>query len=75
MNDPLEILSISLLDHDIGRLAAESRESGFAFVDRLLIDWTSGKNRFDRDGEFFLGGFISNRLVAFGGLNRDPYTE
>ena len=54
-------------------LAREARLEGWAFVDRLHRDWTEGSNRFDRDGEYFLGICKDGTLLAIGGLNRDPY--
>ena len=40
---------------------------------RLVDDWSSGANRFDRPGEFLLGAYLGERLAGVGGLNRDPY--
>jgi N-acetylglutamate synthase-like GNAT family acetyltransferase len=44
-------------------------------LDRLVSDWHSGLNRFDRTGEQFLLAFAGNRVVGVGGLNHDPYVE
>jgi GNAT superfamily N-acetyltransferase len=40
---------------------------------RLREDWASGVNRFACPGELLLGAWVGERLVAVGGLNRDPY--
>jgi len=44
-------------------------------VRRLVDDWASGTNRFDRPGELFLGAWFDGRLAGVGGLNRDPYAD
>jgi GNAT superfamily N-acetyltransferase len=59
-----------------GELKALSREAtleGFAHLDRLIEEWNSGANRFNRSGEVLLAGFLSDRLIAVGGLNQDPF--
>ncbi|WP_167350101.1 GNAT family N-acetyltransferase [Methylobacterium platani] len=55
-------------------IRAEASSQGIAFVRRLFEGWASGANRFDQPGEIFLGLWQQDRLVGFGGLNRDPYT-
>lgn len=56
-------------------LAGEAQAEGFGFVQRLISDFNSGSNRFDRTGERLLGAFWSGELVGVCGLNRDPYTD
>jgi GNAT superfamily N-acetyltransferase len=56
-------------------LAEQARSEGFGFVQRLISDWSSGSNRFDRTGERLLGAFWSGELAGICGLNRDPYTD
>ena len=56
-------------------MRAEAIEEGFRFVDRLIVDWNVGINRFASPGESFLGAFADSDLVGFCGLNRDPYSE
>ena len=55
-------------------LRADGDAHGIDFVRRLFEEWESGANRFDRPGEIALGAWRDDRLVALGGLNRDPYT-
>lgn len=43
---------------------------GFHFLRRLVDEWTTGLNRFDREGEVLLGCFLGNELVGCGGINR-----
>lgn len=54
-------------------LLAESRGEGHRFVDRLVNDYADGDNCFDQPGEALFGVFAEERLIAVGGLNRDPY--
>jgi len=53
-------------------LASLARGEGFRFLDRLIAEWHEGV-RFDGPGERLIGAFNRDRLVAIGGLNRDPY--
>jgi len=63
----------SLDDIDVQPLSDEAWSDGYPFVERMLHDWSSGDNRFDRPGECLIGAFDDGRLVGFCGLNRDPY--
>jgi ribosomal protein S18 acetylase RimI-like enzyme len=56
-------------------LVLEASVQGFAFLDRLVAEWESDRNRFDRLGECFIGAYTGERLVAIGGLSSDPYIE
>src|SRR5437879_3322856 len=57
----------------LGALVAESEEAGLRFVRRLLDEWASGANRFDRPGEALFGARVGGRLVGVCGLNVDPF--
>ena len=52
---------------------ALARDEGFHFMNRLIVAWEDGSNRFDRPGEGYFGACHGGRMVAAGGLNRDPY--
>jgi GNAT superfamily N-acetyltransferase len=65
--------SIAEPSDDLRALVAIAREEGFGFMDRLLTHWEDGTNRFDRPGEQYFVVRSKGRLVAAGGLNRDPY--
>lgn len=67
--------SVDELPVDIGILLQASRAERFDFVERLVRDWESGSNRFDRQGEVLLEVRLAARLVAVGGLNVDPYID
>ena len=54
-------------------LVVESQREGFAFVRRLVNEWESGDNRFDRPGEALFAAVADGRVVGVCGLNVDPY--
>jgi GNAT superfamily N-acetyltransferase len=56
-------------------LVDESERAGATFVRRLVDEWRSGANRFDRPGEALFGLRIEGRLIGVCGLNVDPYTD
>jgi GNAT superfamily N-acetyltransferase len=60
-------------DLDLGILLAESEHAGLRLVRRLVEEWTSGVNRFDRPGETLLGAWVDGQVVGVCGLNIDPY--
>ena len=70
-------LQITKLDRlpipDIQPLVDESRAQSYKFIDRLVDEYTRGINTFYQPGEALFGVFADRRLVAIGGLNRDPY--
>ena len=57
----------------LGPLIAESESHGLRFVRRLVDEWTSGTNRFDRPGESLFVARIAGEAVGVCGLNADPY--
>ena len=54
-------------------LLADSEREGSRFVRRLVDEWATGTNRFDRPGEALFIARIGDRLVGICGLNVDPY--
>lgn len=75
MQSPIEILPLEPDSESLDALAAEARRLGYGFVDRLIDDARTGKNRFTQKGECFLGIFKDGTLVGCGGVNKDPYTN
>ncbi|QLG96412.1 GNAT family N-acetyltransferase [Pseudomonas yamanorum] len=73
--DGLSIRKLSALPKEIWALEADAVAEGFRFLTRLIAEWQSGANRFDRPGECLLGVFDGGQLVAVGGLSYDPYAE
>lgn len=57
----------------LGELLAESEQLGLSLVRRLVDEWATGTNRFDRPGEILLAARVNGRLVGVCGLNVDPY--
>jgi len=68
-----EIAPLRRPDAGLGALVAESERAGLGFVRRLVDEWVSGRNRFDRPGEALFGAWIDGQLVGVCGLNVDPY--
>lgn len=68
------ISSLLRPDLDLGALLAESEQAGLGLVRRLVEEWASGANRFDRPDETLFGAWVDGRVVGVCGLNVDPYT-
>jgi GNAT superfamily N-acetyltransferase len=62
-------LSIPGMEH----LQSEARQEGYDFIETLVEEWASAKNRFDAPGEMLCGHLDQGLLVAVGGLNLDPF--
>lgn len=73
--EPVSIRAFTTLPDDIGPLLKAAETEGHDLVRRLVDDWVDGSNRFDRKGEVALAAWADSRLVAVGGLNRDPYLD
>lgn len=56
-------------------LIVESEPAGLRFVGRLVQEWESGRNCFDRPGEALFGARLDRLLVGVCGLNVDPYAS
>jgi len=56
-------------------LAQEATAQGFDFVRRLMDDYRSGANRFDKPGEALFAVYEESRLIGIGGLNIDAYAN
>lgn len=73
---PMEIKTIEdLRDVKVDELVEESEAEGYRFLRRLVDQYEDGSNRFDKEGEVLFGVFDPRgKLIAIGGLNRDPYS-
>jgi len=72
----LEIQRIRYLPiQEFTEMLAESKMAGFRAIDRLVTDWETGINRFDRPGEALFIARKGNRILGVCGLNHDPYTD
>ncbi|HJV57769.1 MAG TPA: GNAT family N-acetyltransferase [Methylomirabilota bacterium] len=58
----------------LAALLAESEQQGFRFVRRLVQEWESGDNRFDRPGEALFVARVGVDVVGVCGLSVDSYT-
>lgn len=56
-------------------LVSESERQGFRFVRRLVEEWSSGANRFDRPGEVLFAARSGDDVVGVCGLNVDPHAS
>jgi len=72
VNIKVEYRSIALDAPALGPLADASRSEGYRFIDRMIEKAQS--QRFDQDGECFLGVVVNEDLVACGGVSIDPYS-
>ncbi|WJH33690.1 GNAT family N-acetyltransferase [Paenibacillus sp. CC-CFT747] len=71
----IEILKIGLLDiHRLDNLVEESVREGFRHLTRLVNEYESGVNRFDKDGEALFVAIRHKEVVGVCGLNQDPFT-
>lgn len=59
----------------LSEIFLESRSNGFNAISRLITDWTSGSNRFDRPGEALFLAQHADRCIGTCGLNLDPYAQ
>lgn len=50
MTKSIEIVPIDPCAGQLQELADEARASGYKFMDRLILDAKSGRNRFDQEG-------------------------
>ncbi|WP_099221477.1 GNAT family N-acetyltransferase [Listeria costaricensis] len=72
----MEISVISdFLQENYQVLVQDSVDDGYSFLQRLLDEYSNGKNRFDQKDEILLGMKDGEQLVGIGGLNQDPYNE
>lgn len=69
----LIITRVDSVPPDVDELLTASRAEGYDLVERFVAGWEDGSNRFDLPGEVVLEVRLEGRLVALGGLNRDPY--
>ncbi|HEY9661636.1 MAG TPA: GNAT family N-acetyltransferase [Allocoleopsis sp.] len=49
--------------------------AGFRAIDRLITDWETGANRFDRPEEALFIARQGDRILGVCGLNHDPYID
>jgi GNAT superfamily N-acetyltransferase len=67
--EPLTELALDRL----APLLEEARQAEFRALARLVEEWASGTNRFDRPGEALFVALDGSRVVGVCGLNIDPF--
>ena len=65
----------SLSDYDLDGLVEDSLSQGYRFVQRLVDEYNSGINRFDKPGEALFVFVHEGQVIGVGGLNIDPYLD
>lgn len=63
----------SMNDYDLDILLAESKSQGYRFIQKLIEEYESGENQFNKHGESLYIANIDGSVVGIGGLNIDPY--
>lgn len=56
-------------------MLAESKTAGFRAIERLITDWETEVNRFDRPGEALFIVRKSDRILGVCGVNCHPYID
>jgi GNAT superfamily N-acetyltransferase len=66
----------NLITSELFHILEESKKDGFRFLERLVNEYESGKNTFNKQGESLLGVYTEQGvLIAVGGLNIDPFLD
>lgn len=60
---------------ELSSIKAECDAEGFRTISRLIEEWTTGENRFDKPGEALLVVKNNYEVIGVGGLNEDPYRK
>jgi GNAT superfamily N-acetyltransferase len=53
-------------------LGAEAACEGYRFLERLVAEWMSHRQRFAREGEALLAAYVGNELAGIGGITIEP---
>ncbi|QIK69920.1 GNAT family N-acetyltransferase [Erysipelothrix sp. HDW6C] len=60
---------------EIEQLVSHSKDEGFNHLQKLVDDYKSGANRFDKPGECLMVALSHNHIVGVCGINRDPFQD
>lgn len=63
----------SLEKNQLDLLINDSLSEGYRFIKRLVDDYVTGSNRFDKNGESLYVAKIDGEVIGIGGLNIDPF--
>ncbi|KAA0549954.1 GNAT family N-acetyltransferase [Bacillus sp. BGMRC 2118] len=76
MVNNVRIIKVKDLDEwNLDVLIKESEQEGHRFVTKLVRQYVSLQNRFDRQGEVLYVATLNEEVVGVCGLNKDPYNE
>lgn len=64
-----------LNQNQIAHLIEASLAEGFIFLVRLIEEWESGMNQFDKPNERLYQIELEGEIVGIGGINNDPYSD
>jgi N-acetylglutamate synthase-like GNAT family acetyltransferase len=65
----------SLINYNLERLLIESEQEGYRFVRKLVDQYESGENRFQKAGEVLYVAVLDEEVVGVCGLNLDLYVQ
>ncbi|UCD09322.1 MAG: GNAT family N-acetyltransferase [Dehalococcoidales bacterium] len=60
---------VDLDEHDISHIRNMAEQEGYNMLNRLVTDYNSGENQFDKEGEKLIGYIADDIVVALCGLN------
>jgi GNAT superfamily N-acetyltransferase len=63
---------VDLKEQDIKHIEDMAKKEGYNLINRLVTDYDSGENKFDREGEKLIGFVMDDMIVALCGLNIEP---
>lgn len=69
--EQITLLELAALDH----LVEESLAQQFRFVERLVKEYRSGFNCFNKAGEILITASLKERVIGIAGLNQNPYVD
>ena len=67
--------AFNLLSFDFLPLLEDSIEDGHRHIQRLINDYTTGENKFNKPGESLFVALLDNAIIGVCGLNQYPYNN
>lgn len=71
----MNVEKIKSLPDDFIEMKKASFAEGFEFLDKMEKSWSSGENKFNKQGEVLFVAIENGKTVGICGLNIDPYTD
>src|SRR5690554_1920119 len=76
VNAAMLIEKVTYLERcNLNLLLDESMSEGYKFVRKLVTEYTTESNKFDKIGESLFVAIIDDQVIGIGGLNIDPYLD